>query len=56
MFAFIAGINDTRGKLFTDLNDTGDKLLPVSLTPCSDYYVLSLILIDSMTPAMINRR
>ncbi len=30
---FIAGVNDTSVKLFFCVNDTGDKLLPVSLLP-----------------------
>jgi hypothetical protein len=31
-FVFIAGVNDNGDKLFTSVNATGDKLLPVSLT------------------------
>jgi hypothetical protein len=40
-FVFIAGIKDTGVKLFTRVNDTGDKLLQVSLkpviTPCPGF-------------------
>jgi hypothetical protein len=32
-FVFIAGVVDTSYMLFTSVNDTGDKLLPVSLLP-----------------------
>ncbi len=45
---FIAGINDTRDKLFTDVNDTGDQLLPVVVTG-------DKLLPVSMTPAIIIR-
>jgi hypothetical protein len=57
---FIAGVSDTGNKLFTSVNDTGDKLSPVSLLsamnycPCLDTgdYALSRIFIDSMTLAI----
>jgi hypothetical protein len=32
-FVFITSVNDKGNKLYTGVNDTGDKLLPVSLTP-----------------------
>ncbi len=35
-FVFIASVNDT-GKLYTGVNDTGYKLLPVSLLPEINY-------------------
>ncbi len=59
IFAFNAGINNTRGKLFTDVNDTGDKCYRgqiVAVVVDTSDYVLSLILIDSVTPALNNRR
>ncbi len=32
-FVYIASFNETGDKLFTDVNDTGDNISPVSLLP-----------------------
>jgi hypothetical protein len=45
---FIAGVVDSGDKLFTCVNNTGDKLSPVSLTPV----IKHRIFIDSMMPAI----
>jgi hypothetical protein len=37
-FVFIAGINDIVEKLFTGVNETGDKLLVVSLLTVINYW------------------
>jgi hypothetical protein len=36
-FAFIAGISNTGDKLISGVNDTADKLSPVSLLPAINY-------------------
>jgi hypothetical protein len=63
-FVFIAGVKNTGDQLFTSINNTGDKLSPVSLLPAINIsgvfdtgdYALSRILIDSMTLWLIYRR
>ncbi len=49
-FVFIFGVVDTGDKPFAGVNDTDDKLWPVSLTPeikpCHGFFI------DSMTPAI----
>jgi hypothetical protein len=44
---FITGVNDTADKLFTSVNDTGENLSLVSLTPvinpCHGFSVIAIV-------------
>ncbi len=51
---FIIGVNDTGDKLFSSVNDTGKKFIPIN--PCDRFSVVAGVVDTGRTPVTNYRR